>query len=228
MSVTVENIKVVAKAINSINEKAVFVGGSVAQFYVDGSKTQKIRITKDVDIVFQLLSFGQLESLREKLGDVGFKQKIDNKVLCRFEYLGILVDVMSVNQIGWAPGNKWFESGFIKAEKKTIDDIEIFLLPLSYYLATKFSAFNDRGINDPYLSHDLEDIVFIADNALDLNVELLENDDEEVRAFLKENFRKMFNISRIYEAVEGHLPRSFQEERLKRLKSNILKYIKTS
>ena len=224
MSVTVENIKVIAKTINSINEKAVFVGGSVAQFYVDSSKTQKIRVTKDVDIVFQVLSFGQLESLR----DVGFKQKIDNKVLCRFEYLGILVDVMSVNQIGWAPGNKWFESGFIKAEKKTIDDIEIFLLPLSYYLATKFSAFNDRGINDPYLSHDLEDIVFIADNALDLNVELLENDDEEVRAFLKENFRKMFNISRIYEAVEGHLPRSFQEERLKRLKSNILKYIKTS
>jgi len=228
MSITIEKIKIVASAINSINEKAVFVGGSVAQFYVDSSKTPKIRVTKDVDVVFKVLSFVQLEKLRERLNKVGFIQKIDAKVLCRFEYSNILVDIMSVNQIGWAPGNKWFEIGFQKAKPKRIDDVEISLLPLSYYFATKFSAFNDRGIDDPYLSHDLEDIVFIIDNAPNLYNELLGNDDNEVRAFLQENFRKMIEVSSIYEAVEGHLPRSFQEERLKRLKSNILKYIKTS
>ena len=36
------------------------------------------------------------------------------------------------------------------------------LLPLPYFLAAKFDAFFDRGIEDVYASKDLEDLVYLS------------------------------------------------------------------
>ncbi len=224
--ITIEKIKKISNVVESIGEKAVFVGGAVAQFYVDNNGTENIRFTKDVDIVFEILSFGQLEKIRQKLTGAGFKQTMDNKVLCRFSFSDILVDVMSVSEVGWAPGNIWFKKGFSKAQSKKIGDFEILLLPLSYYLATKFSAFNDRGIADPYLSHDLEDIVYVLDNNPEFCHILQINDDEDVRNYLIENLKKLIDSTKIKEAVIGHLPIHFQEKRIDRIEKNIRSYLK--
>jgi len=89
--ITIEKIKKISNAVESIGEKAVFVGGAVAQFYVDNNGTENIRFTKDVDLVFEILSFGQLERIRQKLTGAGFKQTMDNKVLCRFSFFDILL-----------------------------------------------------------------------------------------------------------------------------------------
>ncbi len=225
--ITIEKIKKISNAVESIGEKAVFVGGAVAQFYVEHNETENIRFTKDVDLVFEILSFGQLERIRQNLTGAGFKQTMDNKVLCRFSYHDILVDVMSVSEVGWAPGNIWFKKGFSKAQAKKIGDFEILLLPLSYYLATKFSAFNDRGIADPYLSHDLEDIVYVLDNNPEFCNMLQINDGEDVRIYLKENLKKLIDSTKIKEAVIGHLPIHFQEKRLDRIEKNIRSYLKS-
>jgi len=225
--ITIEKIKKVSSAVESIGERAVFVGGAVAQFYVEPNETENIRFTKDVDLVFEILSFAQLERIRQKLSDAGFKQTIDNKVLCRFSFSDILVDVMSVSEIGWAPGNLWFKKGFSKAKAKKIGDFEILLLPLPYYLATKFSAFHDRGIADPYLSHDLEDIVYVLDNNPEFHNLLLIDDDEDVRIYLKENLKNLIYIPRLKEALIGHLPFYFQEKRLDRIEKNIRLYLES-
>ena len=89
--ITIEKIKKISNVVESIGEKAVFVGGAVAQFYVEHNETENIRFTKDVDLVFEILSFGQLERIRQKLTGAGFKQTMDNKVLCRFSFSGIQI-----------------------------------------------------------------------------------------------------------------------------------------
>ena len=223
--ITLEKIKIISKALKVIGEKVLFVGGSAAQFYVDSSMTKNIRFTKDIDIVFEIFSLIELERLRQKLIDNGFKESFNNKVLCRFLYQDIPVDVMSVLEIGWAPGNEWFESGFAKAEKRVFENTEILILPLSYYLATKFAAFLDRGVGDPYLSQDLEDIVYLLDNNSDFHKKLLINDDENVRCFLKKELKRLIETPKLKEALTGHLPFYFQEKSIQRIQKNILLYL---
>ncbi|WP_445738392.1 hypothetical protein [Mariniflexile sp.] len=56
-------------------------------------------------------------------------------------------------------------------------------MPLPYFLASKFVAHADRGGNDPRMSHDFEDIVYILDNRTDWH-EIVNNTDNKVKAYL--------------------------------------------
>lgn len=82
----------------------------------------------------------------------GFSQSVDLGVICRFKLEDILVDVMSTTAIGWAPANPWFANGFDLREKVAIDDLKIQIMPIPYFIASKFSAFKDRGGLDPRMS----------------------------------------------------------------------------
>jgi hypothetical protein len=62
-------------------------------------------------------------------------------VVCRFRYEDVLVDVMSTQEVGWAPGNQWFANGFDQSITMPLEDVLIRILPLPYFLATKFDAF---------------------------------------------------------------------------------------
>ncbi|MBK9792731.1 MAG: hypothetical protein IPP60_06420 [Sphingobacteriales bacterium] len=46
------------------------------------------------------------------------------------------------------------------------------ILPLSYFLASKFTAYNDRGNKEPRTSHDFEDITYLLDNRIHLAEEI--------------------------------------------------------
>jgi hypothetical protein len=66
---------------------------------------------------------------------------------------------MNTQAIGWAPANTWFAPGFLLKESIEIEGQTIYILPLAYFLARKFEAYNNRGNNEPRTSHDFEDIV---------------------------------------------------------------------
>lgn len=68
----------------------------------------------------------------------------------------------------------------------------------------RFSAFNDRGAKDPRTSHDFEDIVYILDNRLDL-VEQLIAAPEDVKSFLKNEFKAILEDTLKQEAILGNL-----------------------
>ena len=55
------------------------------------------------------------------------------------------INVMATKEIGWAPANPWFKSGFNYSDIYELDDVSIKIMPVAYYLASKFSAFKDRG-----------------------------------------------------------------------------------
>lgn len=55
-------------------------------------------------------------------------------------------------------------------------------------MATKLEAFKDRGNNDVYLSHDLEDIITLVDGRDELLAELAAAP-EDVREFIAERFQ---------------------------------------
>ncbi|MFA6542015.1 MAG: hypothetical protein WCT99_10475 [Bacteroidota bacterium] len=211
-SVNIQAIETVADALGEINSDAVYVGGAVIGIYVNDPGAGDVRPTKDIDIVLKIATEGELERLRQILTVKGFTQAADDDVVCRFRYKNILVDVMSTQAVGWAPANPWFGAGFRLAKRVTVMQKEIRILPLAYFLATKFSSYHERGGGDPRTSHDIEDIVYILDNRRD-TVEQITSSPEEVRDYLKEEFRMILRSDLFREAVRSHLFYETQKER---------------
>ena len=208
--------KEIAKALGSLNEKVVFVGGAVVSFYIDDASAEDVRPTRDIDISLEITSLGELEKIREELIQKGFHQSSEDLVVCRFRYEDIKVDVMATKAIGWAPANPWFEPGFKEIVRYTLDDIEIKCLSLPYFLATKFTAFYNRGATDPRTSHDFEDIVYLL-NYTGNFVEQIQNANDDVRNYLIESFADVLADSVKQEAILGNLFYEDQEYRFQKI-----------
>jgi len=207
-------VKKIAIALQEMNDKAVFVGGAVVSLYIDDPAADDVRPTKDVDITLEIVSLGQLEKIRNKLIQKGFIQSSEDNVICRFRYEDIKVDVMATKPIGWAPANPWFKKGFKHIQIINLDGINIKILPLNYFLASKFTAFNDRGTKDPRTSKDFEDIVYLLNYTSNIK-ELIISAQPDVKSFLIESFREVLDNPEMQEAMMGNL---FYENKLARMK----------
>lgn len=209
--------KRVAVALGELNAKVVFVGGAMISLYIDDLAAEDVRPTKDIDITFRIVSTGELEVLRETLVSRGFSQSAEDDVICRFRLHEIKVDVMSTKEVGWAPANPWFGPGFEKAIPVQIEDQTIRILPFTYFLATKFSAFTARGGRDPRMSHDFEDIVYLLNYTTDFKEQIINSPYEEVKEYLVESFRKILHDDKLQEAIIGNLYFEDQMARFQRI-----------
>ncbi|MFA9388747.1 MAG: nucleotidyl transferase AbiEii/AbiGii toxin family protein [Prolixibacteraceae bacterium] len=198
----------IAKALGELNLRVLYVGGAVVSLYIDDPSAEDVRPTKDIDLSLEIASLGELESLRQELYNKGFSQSHEDNVVCRFRYEDIKVDVMGTKPIGWAPANPWFEKGFPYKKRIKLDTTEIFILPLPYFLATKFTAFNDRGKKDPRTSHDFEDIVYLLNYTSKLSEEINATS-LVLKSYLKEEFQNILDSEIMQEAILANL---FYEE----------------
>lgn len=205
-------IKKIALALGELNEQVIFVGGATVGLYINDPAADDVRPTKDVDISLSVATVGELESIREELARKGFIQTDEDNVICRFRYDDVKVDVMNTKAIGWAPANPWFAPGFENRLQFEIEGQHIFIIPLPYFLATKFEAYNNRGNNEPRTSQDIEDIVYLLDNRTDISEQLI-NAPNNVKPFLKSEIEKILNDKVKQEAISGNL---FYESRNER------------
>lgn len=194
----------IANALGELNDRVIYVGGAIVSLYINDPTADDVRPTKDIDISLEIASLGELEKLRISLNKKGFKQSHEDEVMCRFRYEDIKVDVMATEAIGWAPGNPWFAAGFSKRIDYKMDDLIIKILPLPYFLATKYSAFNSRGRKDPRTSPDFEDIVYLLNYTTTLKDQVLKSDNK-VKSYLKGSFLEIIKSNTLQEAVIGNL-----------------------
>jgi len=213
-------IKKVALALEELNERVVYVGGAVVSLYINDPAADDIRPTKDIDISLEIASLTDLEKLRVELTQKGFVQSVEENVVCRFKYDDILVDVMGTKPVGWAPGDLWFERGFSFRRKTEIEGTEIYILPLPYFLASKFSAYHDRGNTNPRTSHDFEDITYLLDNQTKL-AEIIASAQDDVKEFLYAEFKEILNNEASHEAIFANLFYETQTERFERIISTL-------
>lgn len=207
----------VLDALGELSKHVVLVGGAVVDLYCDAKLSHsEIRPTKDVDLVTNAITYGELDQFANELYRNGFYQTVEDDVMCRFRWQDIIVDVMSTTAVGWAPSNRWIELGYAQAETIIIAGRAFKILPFSYFLATKFAAFRGRGSKDARMSHDLEDIITILDGKADWAERVLAAD-EEVRAYLSAEFKLILGDARLQEAIIGNLPYQNQTERFQRI-----------
>ncbi|HRB80146.1 MAG TPA: nucleotidyl transferase AbiEii/AbiGii toxin family protein [Niabella sp.] len=208
--------KKIAIALSDLNERVVYVGGAVVSLYIDDTAADDVRPTKDIDISMKITSLAELEDIRQQLTDKGFYQSHEDDVVCRFRFDDLIVDVMSTHSVGWAPANPWFEPGFKNLISFKIDNEVINCLSLPYYLATKFTAFYNRGSKDPRTSQDFEDIVYILNYTSNVKVQVTEAD-KDVREYLLDCFRDILEDSVKQEAIMGNLFYENQEFRYRKI-----------
>ena len=102
--------------------------------------------------------------------------------------------------------NRWYPLAVSSAERVTIptgDTIRLIRAPV--FLGTKLEAFGDRGAGDFLASHDLEDVLTIADGREELVAETRDAP-AELRHYLADRFSAMLATADFIQAIPGHLP----------------------
>ncbi len=200
------NIAVVAEvaaALKPIKEEIVFVGGAVISLYTDDPAADEIRPTQDVDMTINIVNLRRWVELQEELASLGFYPDPNGHAICSYKYNNIPVDIMSIEDGSMGPSNRWYKVGLDDLWSVNAKDQEVKILSAPCFLATKFEAFNGRGV-DYRTSHDIEDIVYVLDNRTSI-VEEIEMAKESVKSFLVEELEKLVTKGLLEEVLNSHI-----------------------
>ena len=102
-------LEVVAKALGTVCDDVVFVGGCATGLLLTMARPERIRITEDVDIIAQALTASEYHAVEAKVRAQGFTNDMrPGAPICRWVYGSVTVDVMPTVQdiLGFA--NRWY------------------------------------------------------------------------------------------------------------------------
>jgi hypothetical protein len=130
----IEMLQTVADGLGELKDEIVFVGGAVAELYVDDPASSDIRPTQDVDFTIELSSYKKHTELEENLRTKGFaNDNSQGAPICRWIYRDIKVDVMPTNETVLGFNNRWYPGGVENKILKTLPDgTEIYVFPPEY------------------------------------------------------------------------------------------------
>lgn len=196
MNQQIQMLEKAGSLLSALSERIVFTGGATISLYLDEVSAADARPTKDVDCVVEITSTAEYHRLSDKLRRIGLEEDIESGVICRWLYQDLIIDIMPTNPSVLGFSNSWYIPGITKSilfELPSGQHISIFTV--SYLLASKIEAFNDRGKHEPYMSTDLEDIVLLLDGCPNLE-ENFQQADTEVITFVKGWFKSELNLLR--------------------------------
>lgn len=142
--------------------------------------------------------------LEETLRQKGFAHDTRERApICRWRVDGITVDAMPTSEDILGFSNRWYGLVMETSRRFTFPEgptVRIIAGPA--FLASKLEAFEDRGREDVYGSHDLEDILTLVDQRSELAAEIRESSDE-LRAYVGERIRALLDHSQFLNALPG-------------------------
>ena len=200
----------VARRIEPLLPRLAFLGGIVVELLVTDSTGRPGRATKDVDVVIDLVHYGQyVETLREELVALGLEEDTtEGAPRCRWRFNDAprqIIDIMPTRGEVLGFSTEWYVDAFRSAEPFQVPDGPLIrLVTAPCFLATKLTAFRDRGRGDPISSHDLEDLITVVDGRESLIGEL-EAAPPNVRAFVASAWRDLLETGDAPALLEAHL-----------------------
>lgn len=203
-TINIKVIEKVANALGELNEDVIYVGGAIVSFYVTDTGADQPRPTADIDISVQISTYSEMDRFREQLATKGIFPALNQNVMYRYQFEDVLIDFIPFEATPLGPTNSWLKPGFPFAYEVPAGNKIIKILPVSYFLATKFEAFKTRGNNDPFMSHDFEDIIYVLDNNIEV-VEIVKNANESLLQFMKEMADFILNHPSKNDIISGHI-----------------------
>ena len=206
MHINIVRLKVVAEVLSSLEDVFVFVGGATVSLYATNPElASEVRPTEDVDVIVEIATYAGFIGLEERLRSVGFSNDAESKVICRYKIQGIIVDIMPTDDEAIGFSNRWYPEGFKNAVEIYLDKttkVKTFSLP--YFIASKWEAHKSRGKGDYRTSKDFEDLVYVFQNADDLQ-DQINNAPTHLQAYFKEEFQKVINTADLEEGLYAHM-----------------------
>jgi len=157
-----------------------------------------------------------MDQLREQLSTKGIYPAMTESVIYRYQLKDILIDFIPTEQTSLGSSNSWLKEGYPHQVKYNLQDKEINILPVTYYLASKWEAFDSRGSGDKRTSHDFEDIIYVLDNNVDIVNSILASN-KIVRSFIVSRCKEILEDPYREEVISCHINPFTAGERTKLL-----------
>lgn len=204
-TVNLRMLEFVARKLGNLNDEVIYLGGCSTALFITDPLSLDVRPTKDVDCIVDVVSLPKYYQFCKKLERQGFKQSINEQVICRWHYDDAILDVMPTDQNILKFGNRWYKEAIQNPiTHQLAEDLVIKSVTAPYLLATKVEAFHSRGNRDFLGSHDFEDIITIIAGRVEIAEEIdLEN--EELRLHLKRFFKEIMGDNEFRTALPGHV-----------------------
>jgi hypothetical protein len=161
-------------------------------------------------------SLAAYHRLAEQLMGRGFKQTMaDNTPPFRWFWNRMQLDLVPLDEKVLGFANPWYRVGYENAlTTELTGGLRLRHLSAPHFLATKFEAFKDRGRNDVYLSHDLEDIMTVVEGRASLVQEVLAAH-EAVRQHVGQSVATLLKMPAFHNALPGLLSDPEREQTAK-------------
>ena len=227
MSDSIAALEIVAGGLGELLDQMVFVGGAVTKLYMDSPAVAEPRPTDDVDCVISLAGRIAYAELEKELRSLGFTHDTSTPtVVCRWNYCGIIVDIMPSDPAILGFSNRWYVDGIKNACEKLLPSGRIIkIFPLPYFVASKLEAFNSRGNTDIRLDSDLEDIVLVIDGSLEPLSKFM-GIDPDLAKYLKSQFFTLLSRGDFNDALIGFLEHEGKDRvtRMKEVFKSVVSY----
>ena len=198
-------LKIVARKLGKLNDEIVYLGGCTTALFINDPLSLDVRPTLDVDCIIDVISLRRYHKFENELSKIGFKQSMEDDVICRWRCDDIILDVMPTDEKILGFSNSWYKEAIQNAVTHQIaKDIFIKSITAPYFLAIKIEAFKTRGNNDFFGSHDLEDIITVIAGRVNITDEITLSS-KELREHLKQIFEKMLKDNQFELALPGHV-----------------------
>jgi hypothetical protein len=162
--------------------------------------------------VAQALTVHDYHAIEKRVRAQGFSNDMrPDAPVCRWVYKNVTLDVMPTVKdiLGFA--NRWYPLAIATAQLVTLPSGQsIKLISAPVFIATKLEAFKDRGKDargqpDFLGSHDMEDIITVADRRPEL-IDECRAMPLELRGYLVQEFSALFANADFETTIAGHLP----------------------
>jgi len=207
MADLVTAMRAVADRLDQTGWHYAFVGGAIVPFLLDHPGLNPARPTDDVDVIIELLSHTRYSEVEERMRALKFDHDMTpGAPKCRWLLGGkLIVDIMPTDGAGLGLNTQWFTEALASASERVIrEGVRLRLISPPAFIALKLAAFRDRGKEDYYGSHDLEDLLTVIDGR-DAIVNELAGASVALRSYVRDELRSLSAVRDFRDAVSGAL-----------------------
>lgn len=214
---SIDRIVRIAEALSEeLRPRVVFIGGAIASLLQTDPPFEGPRPTKDVDAIVVTKSYPDSEAFSEGLRRRGFRQ--GEVGVHAHSWLAPGEERLKFDVV--PAGNHFGASGNISDEVAIRTAVDLEIRPGLWirhasapgFIALKLGAFRDRGAQDPFGSHDLEDILALVASRPEIVAEVRESE-ASLRDFVAEGVRAIFIRDEMRDLISAHLANVLPRDR---------------
>lgn len=222
-AVNTELLFSVLDRLEQLDQPFIIVGGAIVGLLVDHPELIDFRPTKDVDILVEVASRIEYSRLEEKLRQLGLKNDTsEDAPICRWIVNeSAKLDVLPLDPDILGFSSEWFQEAWQHPCQITQDGRTFETIAPVYLIASKLAAFTNRGNQDFWISHDLEDLITVIDGRENI-VNEIRVAKADVRDYISRTLRDYQEGTDFIQALPAYLESDpASQERLPSLREKI-------